>query len=516
MLRLSFHQMFHLFCLLSVAFFMPLSVWMVSVFSIAMAVNWIIGFEYREKSKILTEKKELLLIPALFLLYVVWLLNTSNFNQAITEFKLKLPLLLFPLLAGAYGSFSSNRYRMILFAFIAGCVVAVVAGYAALAGFIHIPVRDSRDLSLFLPSIRLSILLNMAIFASLYLAFNNETGPLVLRALLAVIALMMSLFLFRLLSVTGIIILVLISLFSAVYYLTISRKWIVGLITAAAAIFAALFFTIGISRAWNNLHIPEKPEVNTVTEKTPSGNNYNSNPKENLLERGYLVWNNVCEEEMRPQWNHRSRIPYDSTDMAGNDLRVTLIRYISYLGMRKDSTAIASLTQKDIKNIEAGFANPLYADIGNPFAKWYEVAWQIDRRLKGANPSGHSVTQRLEFYKASIFIISQNPLTGTGTGDVRSAFDDAYRFTDSPLTPEYRLMAHNQYLTFAITFGIPGMIIALGLMLSPAIVARKRLSYLFVIFLAIIFISMFNDDTFESAIGTSFFSYFYTLFLLIE
>ena len=495
---------------------MPLSVWMVSVFSISMAVNWIIGFEYREKGKIVTEKKELLLIPALFLLYVVWLLNTSNFSQAITEFKLKLPLLLFPLLAGAYGNFSSRRYRMILLAFIAGCVVAVAAGYAVLAGFIHTPVRDSRDLSLFLPSIRLSILVNMALFAALYLAFNSETGPFTLRVLLVVVALMMGLFLFRLLSVTGIIILVLISLISAVYFLTISRKWIVGLITSTAAILAVIFFTAGMSRAWSNLHIPDNPEVNNVTEKTPSGHNYKSLPEENLLERGYLVWNNVCEEEMKTQWNQRSRIPYDSTDMAGNDLRVTLIRYVSYLGMRKDSAAIANLSRKDIKNIEAGFANPLYADIGNPLAKWYEVAWQIDRRLKGGNPSGHSVTQRLEFYKASVFIIRQNPLTGTGTGDVRKAFDDAYRFTDSPLTPEYRLMAHNQYLTFAITFGIPGMILALCLMLSPAIVARKRLNYLFVIFLAIIFISMFNDDTFESAIGTTFFSYFYTLFLLIE
>jgi hypothetical protein len=508
--------MFHLFCLLSVAFFMPLSVWLVSVFSIAMAVNWIIGFDYREKTEILAEQKELLFIPALFLLYILWLLNTSNFSQAITELKLKLPLLLFPLFAGAYGRFSTNRARMILLAFITGCSLAVVSGYAALAGFIHVTLRDSRDLSLFQPSIRLSILINLAVFASLYLAYNKETGPLILRLFLALAALLMGLFLFRLLSVTGIIILVLISLGSAVYFLTRPGKRKTGLLAALAAFVTLFIFMTGMSKAWRVLHTPEKPEINTVTEKTPSGHNYISLPEETQLERGYLVWNNVCEEEMRREWNSRSKMPYDSTDMAGNDLRVTLIRYISYLGMKKDSAAVVSLSSKDIRNIEAGFANPLYADIGNPLAKWYEVAWQIDRRMKGANPSGHSITQRLEFYKASFLIIRQNPWTGTGTGDVRKAFDLAYEFSDSPLTPEYRLMAHNQYLTFAITFGIPGMIIALFLMLSPAIIARRRMTYLFIVFLAIIFISMFNDDTFESAIGTSFFSYFYTLFLLIE
>jgi hypothetical protein len=508
--------MFHLFCLLSVAFFMPLSVWLVSVFSIAMAVNWILGFEYREKTRILSEEKELLLIPALFLLYVLWLLNTSNIGQAVYELKLKLPLLLFPLFVGAHGHLSSGRFRMILFTFIAGCAVAVAAGFATLAGLIHVTIKDSRDLSLFLPSIRLSILLNMAIFSSLFMTFNKETGPAWLRALLAVTAIAMGLFLFRLLSVTGIIILVLLSMSSAVYFLTRKGKRLPGIIAGSAAIASALVFLIGMSKAWKSLHIPDKPEMNIVMARTPSGHKYVSLPQENLLERGYLVWNNVCDEELRKGWNLRSKMPYDSTDKAGNDLRVTLIRYISYLGMRKDSAAVTALSAHDIKNIEAGFANPLYANIGNPFAKWYEVAWQIDRRLKGANPSGHSVTQRLEFYRTSFIIIAQNPFTGTGTGDVRSAFDDAYRFSNSPLTPEYRLMAHNQYLTFAITFGIPGMILALCLMLSPALIARKRLTYLFALFLAVIFISMFNDDTFESATGTTFFSYFYTLFLLIE
>ncbi len=50
----------------------------------------------------------------------------------------------------------------------------------------------------------------------------------------------------------------------------------------------------------------------------------------------------------------------------GNELRVTLIRYISFLGMTKDSAAVARLSVKDINNIEKGFANPLYADVGSP------------------------------------------------------------------------------------------------------------------------------------------------------
>ena len=516
MLRRSFHQMFHLFCLVSVAFFMPLSVWLVSVFSLALAVNWILGLDYRNKTRILRERKELLLLPALFLMYIIWLINTSFLNQALPELKIKLSLLLFPLFAGATGKLSGERFRLIMLSFISGCLIAVIAGYAALAGLIPVRISDSRELALFLPSIRLSILINLAIFSALYLSVIKKERIAIIRFMLPVAALVMTVFLFRLLSVTGIIIFVLASAISAVYYFAHRENRIMGIAIALTAAVAAIIFIRGMSVAWNKLHNPAEPEINIVSVKTPSGHPYLSLPGESLVENGYLVWNNVCEEELRREWNKRSSISYDSTDNAGNDLRVTLIRYISYLGMKKDSSAVVHLSQSDIQNVENGFANPLYADIGNPAAKWYEIAWQIDRHLKGANPSGHSVTQRLEFYKAAFAIVLKNPVTGTGTGDVRNAFDLQYETSGTPLTPEYRLMAHNQYLTFAITFGIPGVILALILMISPALLARRRLDYLFVIFLAIIFISMFNDDTFESAIGTTFFSYFYTLLLLKE
>ena len=508
--------MFHLFCLVSVAFFMPLSVWLVSVFSIALAVNWFLGLDYRNKTGILRERKELLLLPALFLMYIFWLINTTYLNQALPELKIKLSLLLFPLFAGASGKLSEDRFRLIMLSFIAGCLIAVLAGFAALAGIIPVRITDSRELALFMPSIRLSILLNLAIFSALYLSVIKKERILIIRFLLPVAALVMTVFLFRLLSVTGIIIFVMAAAISAVCYIAHRETRIAGVVIALTAVIAAIIFTAGMTSAWNKLHNPAVPEINIVSESTPSGHLYHSFPDESLVENGYLVWNNVCEEELRKEWNKRSSISYDSTDNAGNDLRVTLIRYISYLGMKKDSLAVARLSKSDINNIENGFANPLYADIGNPAAKWYEIAWQIDRHRKGANPSGHSVTQRLEFYKAAFALVLKNPVTGTGTGDVRSAFDLQYETAGTPLMPEFRLMAHNQYLTFAITFGIPGVILALILMISPALIARKRLDYLFVIFLAIIFISMFNDDTFESAIGTTFFSYFYTLLLLKE
>jgi len=245
-----------------------------------------------------------------------------------------------------------------------------------------------------------------------------------------------------------------------------------------------------------------------------SGRAYTHYPGETLVENGYLVWVNVCEEELRQEWNQRSLLAYDGSDAAGNELRVTLIRYITARGMPKDSAAIAALSDKDIFNIEQGHANPLYARKGSPLARAYEIAWEFDRAAGGANPSGHSLTQRPEFYRAAAGIISKHPFTGVGTGDVARAFSDEYEAISSPLKPEYRLRAHNQYLTFGVTFGIPGLIMAVALLAAPWLLSSGRFSYPFLLFMAVILVSMFNDDTFSSFTGAAFFSYFYTLLIV--
>jgi hypothetical protein len=254
--------------------------------------------------------------------------------------------------------------------------------------------------------------------------------------------------------------------------------------------------------------------VNGKRQLTLSGRAYTHYPEETLMENGYLVWVNVCEEELRQGWNRRSLKAYDGADAAGNELRMTLVRYITAKGMPKDSAAVATLSDSDIFNIEQGYANPLYARKGSPMARAYEIAWEIDRAAGGANPSGHSLTQRPEFYRAAAGIISKHPWTGVGTGDLARAFSDEYASISSPLKPEYRLRAHNQYLTFGVTFGIPGMILAVALLLIPWLMSGGRFSYLFLVFMTVILISMFNDDTFSSFTGAAFFSYFYTLLIV--
>ena len=515
------HQTVHLICLLLAAFLMPVSVWILSVVSIVMSANWLLGGEYLRKINVLRSRPGIMILLALFAMYLVWLLNTTDFHEAPAELRLKLPLLFFPVVAGSTERTDRSLLRMVMLSFIAGCLFATFAGFAALAGLMPGEIRSSRELALFVPSIRLSILLCFATFSSLWLIFSDggeerQAGTVgrLYKVMLAAAAAAMSYFLFRLLSVTGLVIFVLLLFLTGIFLITAGRRVRSGIIFLAAAAAATAVLTILSLSAWNRLHNPADPSVNGKRQLTLSGRAYTHYPEETLMENGYLVWVNVCEEELRQGWNRRSLKAYDGADAAGNELRMTLVRYITAKGMPKDSAAVATLSDSDIFNIEQGYANPLYARKGSPMARAYEIAWEIDRAAGGANPSGHSLTQRPEFYRAAAGIISKHPWTGVGTGDLARAFSDEYASISSPLKPEYRLRAHNQYLTFGVTFGIPGMILAVALLLIPWLMSGGRFSYPFLVFMTVILISMFNDDTFSSFTGAAFFSYFYTLLIV--
>ena len=139
--------------------------------------------------------------------------------------------------------------------------------------------------------------------------------------------------------------------------------------------------------------------------------------------------------------------------------------------------------------------------------------WQIREYRNGGDPSAHSITQRFEYFSTGISIVKNHFWLGVGTGDVPGAFEEQYRTDDSQLEKDWRLRAHNQYLTFLISFGIFGFILIMSVLLFPVFGEKAWKSYYSGIFLVIAFLSMLNEDTLETSVGAVFFAYFYALFL---
>jgi O-antigen ligase len=143
----------------------------------------------------------------------------------------------------------------------------------------------------------------------------------------------------------------------------------------------------------------------------------------------------------------------------------------------------------------------------------YNTIWEL-YEYKNNNKAGeHSTTQRIEYLKAAKEIVKNNFLTGVGTGNVQIAFDNEYNKSNSQLESKWRLRAHNQFITFLITFGIFGFLWIVFAMFYPFIKLKGYKSFLFIVFFFIAVLSFFNEDTLETQAGITFFVFFYSILL---
>lgn len=247
--------------------------------------------------------------------------------------------------------------------------------------------------------------------------------------------------------------------------------------------------------------------------RTAGNRPYSHDTGRDYIENGYYVWRYICEAELRSAWNKRSTLDYDAVDLKKQEIKHTLIRYMTSLGLKKDSLGVNSLSERDVDMIESGYANSRYKDGISISDRVYELIWQLDYYFKGGNPQGHSLTQRIEFFLTGLRVFKRHPLFGTGTGDLEDEFRRQYAADDSALDGKHRFISHNQYLTVLITFGITGFIIFMYAFFYPVIKVGGFRDYLFAVFFIIIMLSMLNEDTMETHTGVTFFSLFYSLFI---
>jgi uncharacterized membrane protein len=74
-------------------------------------------------------------------------------------------------------------------------------------------------------------------------------------------------------------------------------------------------------------------------------------------------------------------------------------------------------------------------------------------------------------------------------------------------------MAHNQFVSFFMAFGLLGFILIVFAFIYPVFYEKMYKNYLFCVFSIIAILSMLNEDTIETHIGISFVVLFYSLFI---
>ncbi len=452
-------------------------------------------------------------LTSIFLLHVAGLAFTTDFQYAMKDLRIKLPILLLPLILSTTGQVTRRAFRFLMYLFIAAVVVGTFISTWALFSR---NLADSRDSSLFISHIRFSMLIDIAIFAIAYLVLARSEALRRTRILLAIAGVWLVGFLLLAAYMTGLVIFLITSAILLLYLALDKRGWIikVAVLAGLAAVFIIGF--IYIKNIRDDVNRVEKVDISTLEKTTRLGNPYWHNLEDLQVENGHYVWHYVATQELKEAWNQRSDYDFDGKDQAGQEIKYTLIRFLTSKGYRKDAAGVALLTNEEVALVEGGTASIVYVEKPKLYVRIYKIFWEYNRYQATRNPSGHSVMQRLEFWRAAIGIIRDNWLTGVGTGDVNNAFQEQYEKMDSQLTSEFRWRAHNQFLAITAQFGIFGLAWFLFALIYPAARLRKFPDYFYLSFFIIILLSMLTEDTLETQVGVTQFAFFSAYYLFAK
>lgn len=490
-----------------------------SPFVMSVAQFWLIGIwiidaivnkDFKEKCSRFWHNKAAVLLVVFYLLHVIGLTYTSDFQYATKDLRVKLPLLLLPFLFSSTDPLDRKHFDLLMNIYVLSVFVATWFSFAA---YLKHDYGDVREISHFISHIRfcLHIVFCMAITA--YYLFTRP-AKWWSKAMQIAIILWFAYQIYIFESLSGYAVLaavVIVSILHAFLHWKKGIGWRIAVVSIAILVVAATSITS--YKIVKPMMEVEEVDFSALDKTTAQGNAYWHDTICNPIEDGHYVGLYYCRKELEETWPQRSSLAFDGQTTNGENLEATLARYLTSKGLRKDAEGVMALTDTDIQNIEQGIAN--YNNWSHPGfrARLSSTVFEYKRYKRYNDPNGGSLSQRIEYTRASLHIIKKHPWFGVGTGDVPTAFAQAYDEIQSPLNQEYRYRAHNQYLAITIAFGLVGLALFLVSLFFPYLSSKKNRHYLYTIFLCIMVLSMFPEDTLETQAGASLFAFFNALLL---
>ena len=511
MLSAAWHRYIFLFGFIGLAAGMLFGTVPTSIPQIILAANWLLEGNFKWKWQHIKSNKVFWVLASLFFIHVIGMAYTENIQRGLDDLRNKMPLLVLPLILFSTKPLSIKEFKLLFGFFFLSVFVSSVCCYLVYAGFTKKVIIDIRKASVFMSHIRFSLFIAFTIIGLLYTGLKEKHTVIKIACLIATIWLLF--FMYKLEMATGFISLVLVGGLLLVLF---SLKWLPKKVSLLLILCLTVSVVFVLSKGVSSLNMFDKTDnnaANMMLTQTANGKGYLQDTLFGLAENGNLITININDGELKKAWEKRGSIYYEGSDKKGNNLRYTLLRYMASKALTKDSAGFSLMSNEDIRNVEQGNTNYKYNISSGLMSKWRELVWEYTKYKRGENPSGHTLTMRLEFWKIASYIIYDYPIFGVGTGDIQDSFNVMYNETDSKLDAIWRLRCHNQYLAIGVAFGVFGLLIFLTYLLYPAIVLRKKLHYLYWPFFLIALLSFVTEDTLETQSGVTFFIFFQSLFL---
>ncbi len=451
---------------------------------------------------------------SLYLLHILGLIHTVDFDYALKDLRIKLPILLLPLIFSTMPTLDRTQFRRLMMIF-AGAVL--VATLISIYFLLSEPVADIREISKFISHIRFSLLICIAIFILTYWILKQSIFNLKWKLVFLAVNTWFIAYLIIVTSITGLVILIatgIILLIVLVFQVTKSW-WMKSLYLVFLVVIPITVISFVVSIV-NDVYKVHPIDVDRLDKNTAQGNPYWHDLTNEQIENGYYVWLYINFDEMRKAWNERSDMDFDGPDKRGQELRYTLVRFLTSKGYRKDAEGVNKLTDEEIALVEEGEASILYHERPHLYVRLYKIIWEYQQYQLTGNASGHSVMQRFVYAQTAVSIIKEKPWFGVGTGDLNLAFHEKYKQMNTLLDEQFRWRSHNQFLAISVGFGLLGLVWFLFSLLYPPIVTQRFSDYFYLSFFLVILFSMFAEDTIETQAGVTIFAFFSSLYLFAK
>jgi O-antigen ligase len=112
---------------------------------------------------------------------------------------------------------------------------------------------------------------------------------------------------------------------------------------------------------------------------------------------------------------------------------------------------------------------------GSPYARdRVEEAWRVAMQGEAADGAQTSSAVRTLTWSAAIALFREEPLLGTGTGDIKNELVRIYGERGQDWAQERRLNAHSQFLQTAACLGVMGLLALVMMVLAPFFGTSRR------------------------------------------
>ncbi|MCU0371072.1 MAG: hypothetical protein MUC31_06630, partial [Bacteroidales bacterium] len=284
------------------------------IFLIPAGLGWVfksLGRKFREFFH--RDNAPAWIFASIYLLHLLGLFFTTDFNFALKDLRIKLPVLLMPLLLSTTCVVDRKAFRFLMYVFVA----AVLTG-TLISTYLYFTTEftDSRDLSRYISHIRFSLLIDMAIFILAYMVVKKGEIPKWPRVALAVIALWMLAFQFMVAFMTGLVIFF-ITAAILVFYMVLNKQGVLFKILIISGL-VLIFFAAGmyIRNIGRDVRHIDPVDFSSLERTTILGNPYWHDLSNPQIENGKYVWLYVATDELRQAWNQRSQYEFDGKDKA--------------------------------------------------------------------------------------------------------------------------------------------------------------------------------------------------------